>query len=586
MIISVTEIARRLSEHTEALSRRFLPAGNSRAGEWVCGSVTGESGQSLKVTLSGTHAGEWRDWATDDRGDMLDLWRLAKNITQAEAIKEAKAFLGISDSVFKQEVRKYDRPKGTGTAELNPAGAAMTFLVEKRKLEPSTVNRFKVVGSPEQRAIAFPCYSPAGELINHSYRTLPAAGENKKVWQDKGCAPSMFGWQAISERAYRDRTIILCEGQIDAMTWNQWGFDALSIPNGSGQTWIEYEWDNLLAFDNLLICFDMDGAGRENAHKAIARLGVHRCMIVRLPCKDANDCLMGGYTESDAAGWVQAAEPPKLSGLVRSSEMERRILAELEPKPAYFTLPFFQMKDPDEGFAPRPGDVTLWTGITGHGKSTILNAFALAYIMKGTPVFIASMEMKPEKLIVRMLRSAFGTATGEHVSVFLKECGHELIFADVMGYIQQDRLLEMMRFSFQRYGVSQCIIDSLMRVDGLEEDYPAQGKFMNDIQEFSKSTGCHVHLVAHPRKVREDARLGKLDIKGSSLIPNNADNIISVFRNVEKDRLRKAETLTKDQDYAMHDTEVCVEKQRETGWEGAIKLKFNRKNFVFSAMEK
>jgi len=36
----------------------------------------------------------------------------------------------------------------------------------------------------------------------------------------------------------------------------------------------------------------------------------------------------------------------------------------------------------------------------------------------------------------------------------------------------------------------------------------------------------------------------------------------------------------------MHDTEVCVEKQRETGWEGAIKLKFNRKNFVFSAMEK
>lgn len=584
MIISVAEISRRLSEHAEALSRRFLPGGKLQGSEWVCGSVAGEEGQSLKVHVNGTHAGEWRDWATDDRGDMLDLWRLAKNITQGEAIQEAKAFLGIHDSAFQQEPRRYASPNTGKTQELNPAGAALRYLVEKRKLDPAIINRLRVECSREDRAIAFPCYSPAGDLVNRSYRTIPTDGEKKKVWQDKGCAPCLFGWQAVSEKAYRDRTIILCEGQIDAMTWIQWGFDALSIPNGSGQTWIEYEWNNLLAFDNIYVCFDMDGAGRENAQKAIARLGNHRCLVVKLPKKDANDCLLAGYGVEDARGWLENAEPPQVCGLLRATEIERRILTELEPKPQYFTLPFFASSDPDSGYAPRPGDVTLWTGITGHGKSTILNAFALAYLLKGVPVFMASMEMKPEKLIARMLRSSFAEVGPDHVRQFLKECGHDLIFADVLGYISQERLLEMMRFSFQRYGVSQCIVDSLMRIDGLEEDYPAQGKFMNDIQAFAKSTGCHVHLVAHPRKVREDARLGKLDIKGSSLIPNNADNIVSVFRNVEKDNLRKQGELTKEQEFSMHDTEVSIEKQRETGWEGTIKLKFNRRRFIFSAM--
>jgi len=585
MIISVAEISRRLSEQSEALCKRFLPGGKVKGREWVCGSVSGDSGESMKVQLDGEHAGHWKDWASDEHGDMIDLWRESAGCTQGEAIKAAKEHLGIKDSAFQQSDRTYSRPDAKATQEINPKGTAQRYLYETRKIEPATINRLKIECSREDKAIAFPCYSPDGTLINRSYRTIPVNGEKKKVWQDKGCAPALFGWQGISDNAYRDRTIVLSEGQIDAMTWQQWGIDALSIPNGSGQTWIEYEWDNLQAFDNVYIAFDSDGAGEENTRKAIARLGTHRCLIVKLPYKDANECLLRGSTEQDARSWLGKAEPPQMMGLVRSTELEQRILTELEPKAEVFTLPFLKGYDAESGYHPRPGDVTLWTGITGHGKSTILNGFALAYLMRNVSVFIASMEMKPEKLVVRMLRSSFGEVTQEHVKTFVKEVGHNLIFADVMGYITQEKLFEMMKFSFQRYGITQCIVDSLMRVDNLEEDYPAQGKFMNMIQEFAKSTGCHVHLVAHPRKVSDGTRLGKLDIKGSSLIPNNADNIVSVFRNVEKDKLRRNNELTPNQEYEMHDAEVSVEKQRETGWEGSIKLKFDRKRFLYTAMD-
>lgn len=583
LTVGAKEISQRLAERAEELCHRLLPGGRQYKGEWLCGSIRGEAGESLKVQLSGPHAGQWRDWASgDDHGDMLDLLRISRGYTAAEAFREAREFLGIRDAVTSYTEKAYSLPPENVTKKPDPRGKVVNYLTETRKLDAAIVNRFQIEAAPESGALVFPCYDPRGQLVNRSYRTLPKDGEKKKVWQEKGCGPCLFGWHALDDSAYRTRTILLCEGQIDAMTWTQWGVNALSIPNGSGLTWIEAEWDNLSAFDNIYLSFDSDGAGAENARKTIARLGTHRCLLVKLPGKDANECLARGAGAEDAQKWLTEAEKPSIAGLVAATDLEKRIIAEMAPKPTPFTLDYFSTKDPEGGYRPRPGDVTLWTGITGHGKSTILNEFALSYLMQNTSVFMASMEMKPEKLVVRMLRSAFAKVGAEHIPIFIKECGTFLFFADVMGYISQEKLFEMMWFAFQRYGVSQVFIDSLMRIEGLEEEYTAQGKFMNDLQSFTKATNSHVHLVAHPRKMQAGARAGKLDIKGSSLIPNNADNIINVIRNTEKDDLRKKGILSNEQDIMMHDAEVSIEKQRETGWEGLIRLKFDRFRLKFS----
>src|SRR5436190_41304 len=121
---------------------------------------------------------------------------------------------------------------------------------------------------------------------------------------DAGCAPCLFGWHALSEGAYRSRAVVLTEGQIDCMSWHQWGIPALSIPNGSGLTWIDYDWENLAAFDRIYISFDMDGAGRENTQKAIQRLGPHRCHVMTMPHKDGNAALQAGATAEDAQRWL------------------------------------------------------------------------------------------------------------------------------------------------------------------------------------------------------------------------------------------------------------------------------------------
>src|ERR1700684_854987 len=89
------------------LCNKFKKAGN----EMKLGSTKGEAGESLSVHLSGTKAGVWADFATNESGDLLDLWSAIKGIRLYEAMQEAKQFLAIpSQSFVPQEQKVYKRP--------------------------------------------------------------------------------------------------------------------------------------------------------------------------------------------------------------------------------------------------------------------------------------------------------------------------------------------------------------------------------------------------------------------------------------------------------------------------------------------
>jgi hypothetical protein len=62
-----------LADRVLALCAELLPAGSREGGYWQVGNLAGERGKSLKVSLQGPYAGNWRDWAGNERGDALDL---------------------------------------------------------------------------------------------------------------------------------------------------------------------------------------------------------------------------------------------------------------------------------------------------------------------------------------------------------------------------------------------------------------------------------------------------------------------------------------------------------------------------------
>lgn len=594
-MIPISEISRRLTERADGVCHMLLPGGRMVKNEFWTSGVTGGEGDSLKVHLTGQHAGRWRDWASqDDHGDLLDLWAAARGVSSIEALRQAKDYLGIHDSRTTPATQKKWVPApAKAILDPSPEGRAFKWLTEVRKLSQNTIDAFKIsVEQTPSPCVVFPSYSPEGVILNRSYRTVPKSpDEKKKVWQDTGCAPSLFGWHALTPEAKRSRSIVLSEGQIDAMTWHQWGIPALSIPNGSGLTWVDFDYENLEMFERIYLAFDSDHAGNELRQKAVARLGPERCYIVTMPEKDANDCLRSGRTAQEAMEWIDRSSAPKITGLVTCQDLEDRLAAELRPKPKPFTLPFLDLNWRDQaGFYFRSGEVTLWTGHSHAGKSTFLNYVMNCYLLKAPEngVFIGSFEVKPETTLRRMVTAMF---TGHELDAdmarsYLIEFGTKLVLADVVGFIQQDALFEMMRFAFRRYGISFFVIDSLMKVHGLEDDYPAQGEFINRLQEFAKTTGVHIHLVAHPRKpAGTHDKPGMMDIKGSSLIPNGVDNILTVCRNMEKADAAKEGELTDEQkdDY---DTEIRIEKQKESGWMGSFFLKFDTKNYRYTPTTK
>ncbi len=151
--ISAAEVSARLASNMLGLVTYLLPGGRQQGAAWHVGGVNGESGKSLSVHLSGTYAGNWCDWnGQEQKGDALDLWCAVKGVSLPQAITEAKGWLGI---VEEAPAKSYTRPQDDKPA-ISADGRAMHWMVDERKLLPEIVNRYRVQGDAERRAIVFP----------------------------------------------------------------------------------------------------------------------------------------------------------------------------------------------------------------------------------------------------------------------------------------------------------------------------------------------------------------------------------------------------------------------------------------------
>lgn len=95
--MTATEIAHRLSLQTQAVCEHLLPSGRRDGHDWAVGSISGEPGNSMKVTLSGAKAGVWCDFGggPDDRGDLIGLWMATKGVSLSQACQQALDWLQV-----------------------------------------------------------------------------------------------------------------------------------------------------------------------------------------------------------------------------------------------------------------------------------------------------------------------------------------------------------------------------------------------------------------------------------------------------------------------------------------------------------
>ncbi|MDJ0450986.1 toprim domain-containing protein [Methylocystis sp. JR02] len=94
-----SEIAYRLGQRAETVCRRYLDAGRRCGNYWQVGDVRNSQGRSMFMRLedsSRAPAGRWRDAATGEFGDLLDVIRESRSLSSfGEVLDEARLFLSL-----------------------------------------------------------------------------------------------------------------------------------------------------------------------------------------------------------------------------------------------------------------------------------------------------------------------------------------------------------------------------------------------------------------------------------------------------------------------------------------------------------
>ncbi|HFD87704.1 MAG TPA: bifunctional DNA primase/helicase [Gammaproteobacteria bacterium] len=577
--MKAADLAQRLAEDTESICRLLLPNGKRQGQEWCVGSVQGEAGESLKVHLTGTKAGMWRDFAADHGGDLLDLLAAVRGLSIGDAIRDAKVHLGIREPRFEGHRQpSFTRPQKPKCNK--PTGPVLEWLMDERNLSLEAINTYRL--AEMGREVVFP-YLRNEALIAVKYRNID---DKKKMRVEKDCEPLLFGWQAIPPTA---RDVVICEGELDAVSWYQLGHPALSVPNGAnGHTWIEYEFEYLERFDTIYISFDNDEPGRKGAAEVIDRLGRERCRVIEIPVpwKDANDLVKSHFDAFKIKPLFDKARTLDPEELKPASDFVDEVIQEFYPPDdanTGFNLPW----DKTHGLIRlRPGEVSLLGGVNGHGKSEGAGHLTLDALWQGEKACIASMEFKPRRWLMRLTRQASGFP--EPSIQFIRKIHtwyqNKLWVFDAVGHAKADRVLEVFSYARRRYGIRLFVIDNLAKCGFAEDDYNGQKAFVDQLTDFAKEHESHVILVAHMRKGHDENRpAGKMDVKGTGAITDMVDTVLIWWRNKPKEEeRRKAEHANAPFDESgKPDAMVICEKQRNGDDEPRITLWFDQESHQF-----
>ncbi len=113
------EVASLLAQRIAELAHQLFPNGRREGHEWRVGSLSGEPGTSLGVRLTGSKAGWWKDFSTDEGGDALSLVTVSRcGGDRAAGWRWALDWLGLrSDGLTEEDLQRIRREAETARRE-------------------------------------------------------------------------------------------------------------------------------------------------------------------------------------------------------------------------------------------------------------------------------------------------------------------------------------------------------------------------------------------------------------------------------------------------------------------------------------
>ena len=394
-------------------------------------------------------------------------------------------------------------------------------------------------------AIAFPYYMD-GELVLMKFRKPEKYdGNGQKAWREDGGQSVLWGMDLCT----LDKPLVIVEGEFDALALDEAGVpNVVSVPNGAQDlTWIENCWEWLDKFGKVIIWGDNDDPGRQMVRNIIPKIGAWKCFVVDAPHKDANVSL-AKEGKDKTAKYVRNAKGIPVNGLLDLADVVPIDLTNVEracsgiPEIAHSIGDFLM------------GEVSVWTGRSGQGKSTFLGQMMIEAVNEGKSVCAYSGELRADRFQYWINLQAAGRKNIEFFFDRVKDKKVGFLQKEISNRIkewyrgkfwlydnninaensEETGIIKLFTYAARKYDCKVFLIDNLMtsKFDSgkLDSDYyRAQSNFVGELIHFAQTHNVHVHLVAHPKKTNK-AIIGKDDVSGTGDITNRADNAFSVER--------------------------------------------------------
>ena len=189
------------------------------------------------------------------------------------------------------------------------AKSLMQWLLEKKGINSDTVtnNRLGWDGT----RITIPIRNKFGQVVNVRRYDRNAQGNDKFMNYATGWGTARLFPADMLQQAQ----LLICEGEWDALLAGQLGLPAITNTGGAG-TW-KKEWNDRFEGKTVVICYDVDQAGRDGSRKVAEALwGVAKTIFVlQLPLSEppgadiSNYFLDGGQTREDLLELIKRTSP-------------------------------------------------------------------------------------------------------------------------------------------------------------------------------------------------------------------------------------------------------------------------------------
>ncbi|XP_045734591.1 twinkle mtDNA helicase isoform X2 [Mirounga angustirostris] len=406
------------------------------------------------------------------------------------------------------------------------------------KVTDDILRRFSVRYLRPARSLVFPWLSPGG-LGLRGLKLLSAEVQGDEVHYKETTIPrpgvyhNLFGLPLISRR---DVEVVLTGRELDSLALNQsTGLPTLALPRGTAclpPALLPY----LEQFRRIVLWLGDDLRSWEAAKLFARKLNPKRCSLLR-------EEVLGELSNVEQAAGIRWNRFPDLNRLLKGH---------------------------------RKGELTVFTGPTGSGKTTFISEYALDLCTQGVNTLWGSFEISNVRL-ARVMLTQFAVGRLEEQLDKYDEWADRfedlpLYFMTFHGQQSIRTVIDTMQHAVYVYDICHVVIDNLQFMMGHEQlstdRIAAQDYIVGAFRKFATDNSCHVTLVIHPRKEDDDKELQTASIFGSAKASQEADNVLI---------LQDRKLVT-----GPGKRYLQVSKNRFDGDVGVFPLEFNKSSLTFS----